>query len=264
MSAVDKQQFCKHSMAMFVGPAVSMHAPPPEHDLTHRPKHPKGKACMNCKVQRKHCRDLAKGRKRKMVDIQETAKLDHELEDYNKDVPKAFGDLMTSDPIFAIKRSSTSPAKVHDTIALVVRDKATGWIGAYPAKRKSTEDVTEAVHSFIGSDKVKRWYSDGAPELHATCRKIGIRHDMSDPHRSETNGVIERTNRTVIEGARCLLFQSGLPYKYWNTAIRCFADNYNNHCNSKKGTNGNIERHGHKFKGIPLQYVCKIRYLPHA
>ena len=129
--------------------------------------------------------------------------------------------------MFAIKRSSKSPAKINETTALVVRDNATGWIGAYPAKRKSAEDVTEAVQHFTGADKVKRWYSDGAPELHATCRKIGIRHDMSDPHRSETNGVIERTNRTVIEGARCLLFQSGLPYKYWNTAIKCFADNYN-------------------------------------
>ena len=31
----------------------------------------------------------------------------------------------------------------------------------------------------------------------------------------------------VIEGARCLLFQSGMPYKYWDLALKCFADNYN-------------------------------------
>ena len=195
---------------MAIGPAVSMQAPPPEHYLTHFPKHPGCKACMNCKNRRKHCRDLTHGRKRKMVDVQKIEKFDHQLEDEKKDVPKVFGDLVTSDSVFAIKRNPTSLAKVHGTTALVVRDKATGWIGAYPAKRKSAEDITEAVNNFIGSDKVKRWYSDGAPELHATCRKIGIRHDMSDPHRSETNGVIERTNRTVIEGARCLLFQSRL------------------------------------------------------
>ena len=69
----------------------------------------------------------------------------------------------------------------------------------------------------------------------------------------------------MIEGARCLLFQSGLPYKYWNTAVKCFADSYNfSHYDSKKGTNGHVERHGHKFKGIPLPYGCKVRYLPHA
>ena len=112
---------------------------------------------------------------------------------------------------------------------------------------------------------IKRWYSDGAPELHAVCRQIGIRHDKSDPHRSETNGLIERTNRTIIEGARCLLFQSGLPYKYWTTAIKCFADVHNfAHFDSKKGTNSHVERHGKKFGGTTLPYGCKIRYLPSA
>jgi transposase InsO family protein len=129
------------------------------------------------------------------------------------DTPVNFGDLVTSDSVFAIKRNSTSPAKHGDTTALVTRDKATGWVAAYPSKRKSAEDVMEAVNNFKGASTIKRWYSDGAPELHTVCRKLGIRHDKSDPHRSETNGVIERTNRTIIEGARCLLYQSGMPYK---------------------------------------------------
>ena len=55
--------------AVPIGPAVSMHAPPPEHYLTHLPKHPGCKACMNCKVQRKHCRAHAKGQKKKMVEV---------------------------------------------------------------------------------------------------------------------------------------------------------------------------------------------------
>ena len=83
----------------------------------------------------------------------------------------------------------------------------------------------EAVNNFKGATTIKRWYSDGAPGLHAVCRELGIRHDKSDPHRSETNGLIERTNRTIIEGARCLLYQSGMPYKHWTTATKCFADN---------------------------------------
>ena len=80
-------------------------------------------------------------------------------------------------------------------------------------QQKAAEDIKVAVNDFKGSETIQRWYSDGAPELHAVCRELGIRHDISDPHRSETNGAIERTNGTVIEGARCLLFQSGLPYK---------------------------------------------------
>ena len=206
-----------------VAPAVSMHLPPADHYLTHLPKHPGCTACMDCKEQRKDCRDRNAGRQRKLVDVVKTDKVDsqHEI----TDAPKAFGDLVTSDFIFAIKRSSTPPARFNDTTSLVVRGKATGWVAAYPSKRESDEHIMEAVNNYKGSDLVKRWYSDGAPELHAVCRTLGIRHDTSDPHRSETNGLIERTNRTVIEGALCMLFQSGMPCKYWTTAITCFADN---------------------------------------
>ena len=117
-------------------------------------------------------------------------------------------------------------------------------IATYPAKKKSAEDIKSAVNDLKGSETIRRWYSDGAPELHAVCRELGIRHDISDPHRSETNGAIERTNRTAIEGTRCILFQSGMPYKYWKMAIKCFAANYNTtHVDAKKGTVSYVERH---------------------
>ena len=221
---------------------------------------------MNCKVQRKHCRDLTRARRKKKADvttINNPTTVDDEIEDL--DAPQKFGDLVTSDSIFTIKRSSTSSARHGDTTALVVRDRGTGWVAAYPAKRKSVEELKLAVNDFKGPETIKRWYSDGAPELHATCREIGIRHDTSDPHRSETNGAIERCNRTVIEGARCLLFQSGMPYKYWKQAIKCFCSNYNyTHVDSKKGTVPYVERMSHKFPGRALQFGCKVRYLPSA
>ena len=122
--------------------------------------------------------------------------------------------MVTSDSVFAIKRNSTNPARVNETTTLVVKDKATGWLAAYPAKRKSAEEILEAVNNLKGSETIARWYSDGAPELHSVCRKLGIRHDTSDPHRFETNGQIEQSIRTVIYGARFLLFQPGLPYRY--------------------------------------------------
>ena len=190
--------------------AVKVEPPPASHYITHLPKHPGCTACMNCKVQRKHCRDLEKARRRKLKETYKTEipKDDEEIDKLLTEKPKKFGDLVSSDSIFVIKRSSTSSARHGDTTALVVRDKATGWLAAYPAKRKAAEDIKVAVNDFKGSETIQRWYSDGAPELHAVCRELGIRHDISDPHRSETNGAIERTNRTVIEGARCLLFQS--------------------------------------------------------
>jgi hypothetical protein len=86
-------------LAMVAGPKVSMDSPLADHYITHLPKHPGCKACMNCKVQRKHCRDHNKSRQRKMVDITKVDKpyADDEIEKH--DAPKVFGDLATSDSI---------------------------------------------------------------------------------------------------------------------------------------------------------------------
>ena len=169
--------------ALASNPSISMERPPPEHYLTHLPKHPGCTACNNCKVQRKQCRDQVKARERRRSSIIKlNVTSSDEIE--KPDAPRKFGDLITSDSIFTIKRSSTSAARHGDTNALVIRDRGTGWVMAYPSKKKTAEDMKGHVNDFIGSEKVHRWYSDGAPELHAVCRDLGIRHDVCDPHRS--------------------------------------------------------------------------------
>ena len=111
--------------SMPVSHAVSMNAPPADDYLTHLPKHPGCKACMNCRVQRKLCRDVGKGRKKNMVNTTDTEWLgDHEIEE-KLVAPKVSGDLATSDSIFAIKRNSASPARANDTTALVIKGKGT-------------------------------------------------------------------------------------------------------------------------------------------
>ena len=152
-----------------------------------------------------------------------------------------------------------------DTIALVVRVRGAGWTPAYLAKSKLAEESKAAVHDSKGPANVDLWYPDGAPGLHAACRDEGIRHDKAGPHRSETNGVIERTNRAVIQGARTLLFQSGLPYKYWRSAMKCFCSLYNfEHVDKKKGTVAYKQTHGEMFQGKLIPYGARIRYLPAA
>jgi transposase InsO family protein len=49
--------------------------------------------------------------------------------------------------------------------------------------------------------------------------KNGIRHETTIPHTPEQNGVAERANRTIIEKAKCLLFDSGLPKRMWAEAV---------------------------------------------
>lgn len=237
------------TMVSVAGPTVSMQRPPDDHYLCHLPKYPGCKACNDCKVQRKHCRDKGKATKKK----QETIIKLHNSEKpipVSKAAPKTFGELVTSDSVVVLRKNLKSAAMHGDTTALVVRDRGTGWTRAYPAKSKPAEGAQVVVQDFKGPAKVDPWYSDGAPELHAACRDEGIRHDTGDPHRSETNGVSERTNRTVIEGARTLLVQSALPYKYWRSAMKCFCSLYNfEHVDKKTGTAAYKQRHGETSQG---------------
>ena len=96
--------------AMPVGPAVSTIAPPADHYLTHLRKHPWCKACMDCEVQRKHCRDNNKKRQKTNTEITTTTTVDIEVGDFEEmgDPKQNFGDLVASDSGFAIKRNSTS------------------------------------------------------------------------------------------------------------------------------------------------------------
>lgn len=51
----------------------------------------------------------------------------------------------------------------------------------------------------------------------------GIIHQKTNPYTPEQNGLSERNNRTIVERARCLLFEADLDKKFWaeaaNTAV---------------------------------------------
>lgn len=46
------------------------------------------------------------------------------------------------------------------------------------------------------------------------CQK-GIQHQMPIPYTPQQNGLAERSNRTVVEKARCLLVDAGLSKRFW-------------------------------------------------
>lgn len=54
-------------------------------------------------------------------------------------------------------------------------------------------------------------------------KKHGIIHQKTNPYTPEQNGLSERSNRTIVEKARCLLFEANLEKKFWaeatNTAV---------------------------------------------
>lgn len=46
----------------------------------------------------------------------------------------------------------------------------------------------------------------------------GIVHQKTNPYTPQQNGLCERFNRTVVEKAKCLLFEANLPKKFWAEA----------------------------------------------
>ncbi|CAI5474892.1 unnamed protein product [Closterium sp. Yama58-4] len=80
------------------------------------------------------------------------------------------------------------------------------------AQRESGHKVkvirTDNGGEFIGADFEKE------------LKRKGIQHQLTVPYNPQQNGVAERFNRTLQEGARTLLGRAGLPDPFWVTALR--------------------------------------------
>lgn len=72
--------------------------------------------------------------------------------------------------------------------------------------------------------KIKIIRSDNGTEycnraMQDFCRSAGIVHQTSVPYTPQQNGVAERMNRTLVEKARCMIFDAQLPTKFWAEAV---------------------------------------------
>lgn len=56
-------------------------------------------------------------------------------------------------------------------------------------------------------------------ELNDFLRSNGILHQLSAPYTPQQNGLAERMNRTLVEKARCMLFESNMDQSFWAEAI---------------------------------------------
>ncbi|CAI7826333.1 unnamed protein product [Closterium sp. NIES-54] len=79
------------------------------------------------------------------------------------------------------------------------------------AQRESGHKVkvirTDNGGEFIGAD------------FEAVLKKKGIQHQLTVPYNPQQNGVAERFNKTLQEGARTLLGRAGLPDPFWVSAL---------------------------------------------
>jgi transposase InsO family protein len=56
-------------------------------------------------------------------------------------------------------------------------------------------------------------------QFEAYLAKEGIKHQLTVPYTTQQNGVSERRNRTLMEMARCLLYENKIPLKLWAEAV---------------------------------------------
>ena len=137
-------------------------------------------------------------------------------------MPKAvqFADLITADHKVL---SEENESRNNHRYAVVVQNRATQRIQAYPFKNKTSQETQRSLQKFLEPErKPKVIYTDNSLEFGKACEDLSWNHCTSTPHRSETNGIAERTARRVKEGTSAVLLQSGLNESWWADSMECY------------------------------------------
>ena len=120
-----------------------------QHMMTHRRKNPHCEHCQLAKLQKARAPN-----RRKQRGGQEAGP-----------EVKKFGDFITADHI--ITRGELSLGGDEQKTALIILDKFTKWLAAFPLKDKSTDEAVRAFQHFAGTQKVKKLvsgiYTDASP-----------------------------------------------------------------------------------------------------
>ena len=95
------------------------------------------------------------------------------------------------------------------------------FVDLLKAKSEALASLKKFVLS-VGTPKKLR--QDNAKEflskqIRMYCLQAGIIQEKTIPETPQQNGLAERCNRTLLEMARCLLIDSGLPKMMWRAAI---------------------------------------------
>ena len=85
---------------------------------------------------------------------------------------KKFGDLITFD--FMDTEKVYHHGFLMEREILIIRDRFTGIIWAYPTITKEKDDVVRAFRKFVGRRAVRETFSDQAPEFKAAMKELKI------------------------------------------------------------------------------------------
>jgi len=91
-----------------------------------------------------------------------------------------------------------------------------GVLEAFKRYKAHVERQTGRSIKILQSDNGGEYCNQEFDALLADC---GIERRLTVPRTPQQNGVAERMNRTLLDMARCLLLQSGLPPTFWAEAV---------------------------------------------
>ncbi|PPR04698.1 LOW QUALITY PROTEIN: hypothetical protein CVT26_015022 [Gymnopilus dilepis] len=118
---------------------------------------------------------------------------------------------------------------------LLFADGGSSHLDPYYLTNKSAEATLEAFKEYRARSekqtgkKLRTLRSDMDPafmseEWQTYLRENGIKHKTGAAYSHASNGMAERAIRTVIEGTRAMLVDSGLPWNLWAEASKTFCD----------------------------------------
>ena len=103
-------------------------------------------------------------------------------------------------------------------------------------------------------------YTDNFFEFGKACEDLSWNHCTPTPHRSETNGIAEKTVRRIKEGKSAVLLQSGLDEKWWADSMDsyCYLRNIQDLLSDGKTPYG--RRFGVPFHGPVIPFGAMVEY----
>ena len=122
--------------------------------------------------------------------------------------------------------------------ALVIMDYFSKYVRIYPMKDQKTETVLEGLLDWVHDFGVpERLHSDQGPQFESRvfqemCRRLGIRKTRTTPYHPQSDGMIERFNRTLKNMISKYVDREGL---FWDDNVKACGMAYNSSVHSTTG-----------------------------
>ena len=209
-----------------------------KHVFTHRPKNPYCDVCNRSKMLKHYARKT----------------------DGSRHVQaESFGDHIVAD--FVLIKRAVEQGVDGQNYMLVIKDIYSQYRYAYPVESREYEEVIKSVSHFLkASDSIGIAYTDNGREFIKAFEEMQVDHQTSIEYLDSTKSVVEREARTLIEGTRVNLNQTGMSLNMWPYAVRhhAMALNITNQISGDPPPWS--LRNPTEFQGIQAPFGCLVWY----